>query len=141
MKNYEKFFILALNLEKTKKGRKNMTNADKYLKDGVDVEEFIGEFNDFISKQTESQSACVRLAQFLKYPAKPTLSEDEKVILRNINKDIYTIIGFDIHGLYLRSDNPNTCKEYSFYDMFNSLFQFIYDGEEYKISDLLGDEK
>ena len=118
-----------------------MTNAEKYLKDGVDDRDFAKALSNYISdggrEITDKEDIRIETLYFLIDEVKPILSEDEKVILRNTDKNIYTIIGFDVHGLYLRSDDDNSSKEYSFYDMFNSLFQFICDGEEYKISDLL----
>lgn len=118
-----------------------MTNAEKYLKDEVDVEEFIGEFNDFISKQTESQSAYVRLAQFLKYPAKPPLTENEKVILRNIPKEFVKIKRENHTGnIFVEKEKVENEEDWQFLIVYNHLFKFIRGGEEYKISELLGDE-
>lgn len=98
-----------------------MTNADKYLKDGVDADKFVGEFNDFVSKFPE-ESFYIRLAQFLKYPAKPTLSEDEKVILRH--RPLETeYIGKDSLGLYV-SQWDNRTGGYCYWE-FSNAFDFI----------------
>ena len=57
-----------------------MTNAEKYLKKGVDVEEFLnaiprGEITAWIS----NEGTCISikgLKEWLNTPVKPTLSED-----------------------------------------------------------------
>ena len=63
-----------------------MTNADKYLKDGVDVGEFANEILEAYMKGSNNESVFVTTTRFLKSEVKPTLTEDEKVILRNIDE-------------------------------------------------------
>ena len=104
-----------------------MTNAEKWLKEGVDAIDFVEEFNDFCAMQTNNQASSVRLAQFLSRAIKPTLTEDERAILRNIDTMIFKKIGRDsnedIYLLYSvdRGEPPET--EAFWY--FNHLFQFI----------------
>ena len=59
-----------------------MTNAEKYLKDNVSVEEFI---NAIINSVTDI-GGTYSLEKWLNNETKPTLTEDERVILRNIDK-------------------------------------------------------
>lgn len=56
-----------------------MTNAEKYLKDNVSVEEFINEFHNFCAKQNNNNASSIRLEQFLSRKVQPTLTEDERV--------------------------------------------------------------
>ena len=63
-----------------------MTNGDKYLKDGVDVEEFIITLSKSKSKLAfgfgGKDAMLIRdFKEWLNSEAKPTLTEDEKVIL------------------------------------------------------------
>lgn len=101
-----------------------MTNKDKYLKDGVSVEEFAKSIlNDSIYEPTEED-----IIAFLNKTCKPTLTEDERVILRNIKngyKYIYKTtekhlmlsnVSFKIKGTYISTRNI---------DQYNHLFQFI----------------
>ena len=69
-----------------------MTNADKYLKDRVDVEEFIGKIKNYFDCPYEGGPCTKSIENFFNQSVKPTLTEDEKVILRSIN-DRYTKIG------------------------------------------------
>lgn len=69
---------------------------------------------------------------------KPTLTEDERVILRNIYKKYKYITRDNSGNLYI--------KEQLFFllalpfSIYNHLFQFIKDGEEYSIEELLDNE-
>jgi len=106
-----------------------MTKAEKFLKDGVSVEDFInamprGEITAWIS----DQGTCISmegLKEWLNTPTKPTLSEDEKVILKSIKDDNWAIIGkTDFNELYL----ANYCKNCDVFvkEIFKKdLFQFI----------------
>ena len=67
-----------------------MTNDEKYLKDGVNPRKLFLAFKEYSVKHNcylESDE----FEQFMQEQAKPTLTEDEKVILRNINKKYITI--------------------------------------------------
>ena len=74
---------------------------------------------------------------FFEREVKPTLTEDEKVILRNINKEITTIR----RTAYGDLDVFNEYDDHSilYIHVYNHLFQFIKNGEEYYIKDLLGE--
>lgn len=61
-----------------------MTNKDKYLKDGVDVMQMLHDYN-------QTGQKCPSVWKWLEQSIKPTLTEDEKVILRNIPKDYVKI--------------------------------------------------
>ena len=99
-----------------------MTNAEKYLKDGVDVKRFAEELAIYMynSKNTEM------IDNFLNETIKPILTEDEKVILRNI-KEEYSAIGrkdgTPSIELYIKGKGNDDFKHcWCFY---NQLFQFI----------------
>ena len=99
-----------------------LTNKDKYLKDGVDIQEFLDRFQSFYMRKGNEilTNKKIALDTFLKEEIKkPTLTEDEKVILRNIGS--YKEIGRDNDGdLYLQDD----CKQF-INSLFGHLFQFI----------------
>ena len=95
-----------------------MTNAEKYLKDGVSVEKLIA------TMENELPLSYVDAAQFWKKTIKPTLTEDERVILRNMQPQP-TYITRDIDDdLTLRYDLTKGVR-YSTIPEFNHLFQFI----------------
>ena len=65
-----------------------MTNSEKYLKDGVDSRYFATALYKFIlqgSNTSEENSILGYINTFLDLPVQPTLTEDEKVILRNLH--------------------------------------------------------
>ena len=101
-----------------------MTNADKYMKDGVKLVDFIKDFKDYSHK--ENITAYSILASFLTQPVKPTLTEDEKVILRNIDKK-YKLILRQHNNIWIIEDNDGEkiyhgyCLNY--YE--SNLFKFI----------------
>lgn len=116
-----------------------MTNADKYLKDGVSAEEFAR----IILEDTIFNPTQEDIIAFLNKPCKPTLTEDERVILRNIDENEYQKIARQDGALFLINDNVyggrDTC--YMFGIIFKSdLFQFVKNGEEYEIAKLLKGE-
>lgn len=110
-----------------------MTNKDKFLRDGVSVEEFINElckkkeyvFEDKeygeITKTHDYEIYITDLVKWLNEQVAPILTEDEKVILRNIDTEAFEKIGRDETGhLYLWwEDNRYLFRGY------NHLFQFI----------------
>ena len=103
-----------------KEGRK-MTNTDKYLKEGVSVEELAGKIHCALLTSSESAfSYKVVIKKFFNAPITPKLTEDERVILRNIDKDLKTISRYD-NGLYLHFAKQGKMYFY----MYNHLFQFI----------------
>lgn len=105
-----------------------MTNAEKYLRDGVDVEELClkiateyakGSAIDWYKHIEEAVN------RFFTHQVKPTLSEDEKVILRNIDKN-YKYIERSSDGL-LRVVDTDTDDYIDFRCglPYSNLFQFI----------------
>ena len=69
------------------------------------------------------------------------LTDDERVILKNINQNNFDRIGRENGMLFLGTAEPYSAgkmsDEYLFYYMFSGLFKFIKDGEVFKIADLL----
>ena len=100
-----------------------MTNKEKYLKEGVSAEKFANELATYLQKQDKTIGfQYYNICQFLMKPITPTLTEDEKVILRNIGKN-FNIIGREENvGLKLKKEEHST---YYCMDMFSDLFQFI----------------
>ena len=108
-----------------------MTNKDKYLKDNVSVEELIQNLTNYINKT--QKPTYEKIKNFFEQKAQ-LLTEDERVILRSIDHDLRYIhrsnelLYFSCekgHKLWLRSPFGY------------SIFQFIKEGEEYSIEELL----
>lgn len=86
-----------------------MTNSEKYLKDGVSTDEFL---NNIIRFTTDNIGKCKGKSgievtkMFLETYVKPVLTDDEKVILKRINKDFEAIRrGVNSKVLQLWSDD------------------------------------
>jgi len=99
-----------------------MTNGEKYLKDGTDIKEFSRNMFNYLVNRDEPLK--IKIENYLQEDIKPTLTEDERVILKNIDKK-YTHIGrkdgTPSIELYIKSkDDFKHC--WCFY---NHLFQFI----------------
>lgn len=107
-----------------------MTNAEKFLKDRVSAREFREKLAQFIFGElgfydgTEGAIDEV-IGDFLDMIEKPTLTEDERVILRNIDKKFKSIKRANDSYLYLvKEDNAFRDIRYEF-EVFPNLFQFI----------------
>lgn len=103
-----------------------MTNAEKYLKDGVDEVAFAGELADiFLSKMEEKYPYAVdAFIDYFHDLAEPQLTEDEKVILRNLNEQIWEKIGRDKYGTLSLKTRTNDDDNF-FNCCYGHLFQFI----------------
>ena len=121
-----------------------MTNKDKFLRESVSVKEFAEELALSIILSIPIKDKTVgtisdKVISFLNKPIIPTLTEDERVILRNINTNYYPTIKKTGRTLYIVS-KEDTYKEIEY--MFKDhLFQFIKEGEECEIEKLLGDDE
>lgn len=120
-----------------------MTNADKYLKDGVDVEELINDlykYNDnrkYVTNEYAKIQSANFFRDFLQQPIKPTLTESEKNILEHIRLGEYNKIGRKLGGaLYLEKSNGNGIDS-GFDDFFEGIFEWIHEGEKYDIKELI----
>ena len=111
-----------------------MTNAEKFLKDGVDIKELCNGFSKFVNENGWTGQTDCTLIDYLKQPCKPTLTEDERVILRNLEPKMWNTI--------LREDNGDIAFGYKLSkryrslgrcEFYNHLFQFI--KERRRISD------
>ena len=99
-----------------------MTNADKYLKDGVDVNELINKIKNYFDCPYDGGPCTKSIENFFNQPIKPTLTEDEKVILRNINAQEYLLIQRDKNDKCLFI--LKLCG-IVYFGQYNHLFQFI----------------
>lgn len=101
-----------------------MTNAEKYLKDGVDI----GQLAREITELSWSNDDCLEdnITLYFRQQAKPTLTEDERVILRNIDKH-FTLIKREKEtgNIFVQSDSVVSESDWDFIVPFNHLFQFI----------------
>lgn len=99
-----------------------MTNAEKYLKDGVDgIRPLLDKCREIGAIDSGRE---FRIDQMLRDQATPTLTEDERVILRNIAYDSeYKYIYRSLGMLYLSENEKLTCVDRL--PAMHHLFQFI----------------
>ena len=106
-----------------------MTNAEKYLKEGVDVWQLANEIKKY--SENTIQLMPFNIEEFFKQQVKPTLTEDERVILKNLRCEKgayeYTKIGrtdLDSEGncdlILIDSDDESV-----WWGEYGHLFQFI----------------
>lgn len=102
-----------------------MTNADKYLRDGVSgIRPLLDKCREIGAIDSGRE---YRIDQMLRERAKPTLTEDERVILRNI-KSIHNVIGRNRDGniqLMCKEPRVKDCIWHINLSCYNHLFQFI----------------
>lgn len=115
-----------------------MTNAERYLKDGVIYHELACEIAVYMSNSSKS-GLVQNIDDFFKQRTRPLLSREEKSILRGVNNELYTVIGRDKNEDLYFDDEDHIFKA-PVTTLFGHLFRFINDGEEYKIKDLLNEE-
>ena len=103
-----------------------MTNKDYFLKDNVSVEEIGKEFFEYLKSEgiygCNSINISNYLEKFLNSEAKPTLTEDERVILRNLKKK-YKYIGKDGATLYVTELPPKKFEPRGSFDSIEELQQ------------------
>ena len=99
-----------------------MTNAEKYNLTREQTKELCYEIARFCNETVQAGM----IMDFFNTPIKPTLTEDERVILRNIKDGIDTIMSVTIcrNNGELYIEIPSTQEKIELY-MFNHLFQFI----------------
>lgn len=106
-----------------------MTNSEKYLKEGVNIDELTFKFDDWHFKNSDVIGYGEALFRFLQAEVKPTLTEDERVILRNIPTKYWQKICRDNYGvLEIRGEDEEIdlhTDNISDFDEYNHLFQFI----------------
>lgn len=64
-----------------------MTNAEKYLKDKNYTKDFISDYMIYCVRKKQDSVNLESLSLFFREEAKPTLTEDERVILRNMQPE------------------------------------------------------
>lgn len=80
-----------------------LTNKDKYLKDGVSPKAMWYEFKNWYN---DTQCTCAygeAIEIFMKESVKPTLTEDEKVILKLASKKHETIKRSEYNNLFINN--------------------------------------
>lgn len=106
-----------------------MTNAKFYLKPGIDTQMFMRSF---------LKSGIDDIAVWLTSDFEPILSVQEKVILESLPSK-YEYIG-RTHKDELYISIRKGQLDYSYF-VYQNLFKWIKRGEEYKISELLGEDE
>lgn len=101
------------------------TLADIYLKDGIDYGDLSMAIGMFLADRNQIGPVGL-IKEFFEQPVKPTLTEDEKVILRNVKK-LYKFIGKrELTGTPYISMKSRDKYLFATFDLFdNDLFQFI----------------
>lgn len=114
-----------------------MTNAEKYLKEGVSVKEFASELTEQLYYY-KPEYFEEEIHKFFNAPVQLTLTEDEKVILRNLRDNPKYIKRRGKYYLlcYDKIDNLGGITNGHDITAFGHLFQFIKNEEEYKIEEL-----
>lgn len=108
-----------------------MTNAEKYLKDEMLLKDFISDYIEYCRGKNKDSVYFESLSLFLRAEAKATLTEDERVILRNIDLQNFKAIGRKDDYLYLRYTDwsfdygDTDIKTLTFWYMYHDLFKFI----------------
>lgn len=112
-----------------------MTNAEKYLKKGVTPQQLIKAIGDYKTQKLPFD-IFDKMEEFFK-ASTITLTEDERVILRHIDKQF-----FYIQRIWGELQLTNKERTWCDYDLFvdDDVFQFIKEGEEYSIEELLKGE-
>ena len=100
-----------------------MTNGEKYLKDEVEAKEIWHKYQEFLMNNDKTENACT-FVEFMEEQSKPTLTEDERVILRNIDKT-YTHISRTYGDIWVGIGEETADSECKRVCVFNHLFQFI----------------
>ena len=97
-----------------------MTNKDKYLKDEADIKQLSKEIDNFVDKDLDMKYF---IPKFFEQEVKPALTEDERVILRNLPREWKYINRIDGRVCIKQEleDSTNLGINYLFPD----LFQFI----------------
>lgn len=102
-----------------------MTNAEKYLKNPDNYHDFACEIAIHMSNSIKN-GTVQNIDDFFKKQVKLTLSEDEKVILRNIEFKDYMVIGRKESGDLYVNDKEKDSFNGTWFIMFKKhLFQFI----------------
>ena len=115
-----------------------MTNAEKFLKDGVDIKEIAYGINEAYFDSYVEKNLIDCIYRWFETKTKPTLTENERVILNFIKNFDY--IGRDEKGLYYKLQDKDVKEKTTIiYNLTTNLFQFIKNGEEYSIKELLNE--
>ena len=102
-----------------------MINSEKYLKDKKELKDFLSDYIEYCKRNKQDSVNFESLSLFLMADVKAKLSEDERVILRNLNLDEFTHIGRHYLGdLFLKYKTGTILNEYNF-ECYRCLFQFI----------------
>ena len=109
-----------------------MTNAEKYLKDNVNIHEIACEMVKFLDNETNASNIFIDdIETYFMRKTKPTLTEDERVILRNIDKTQLELIGRtatdgELYLAYRYGTNKYEVMHETEFDMaYGHLFKFI----------------
>lgn len=102
-----------------------MTNADKFLREGVVAEELWKKFQEYYYKNKSKENDVGKaFINFFKQQATPTLTEAERVILENVGKD-YQRIERDDECLWVRGVDTDGFMATCYFKCYDHLFQFI----------------
>ena len=121
-----------------------MTRANKYNLTKKQVKELIKEIKKYLECPYEGGPCTKSIENFFNEQFLINITEDEKVILKNIDKKYIRIYRDNTpsHRLMLMSEYDEQGNRWcANLGINNNLFKFILPGEEYIISELLEEEE
>ena len=103
-----------------------MTNADKYNISEVQADKMSDEFAEWHQNNSDVRGYGEALYRFFQAKVKPTLTEDEKVILKNIKDDYITIAKDKAGELFIATERDEySIRGHNALEFKHDLFQFI----------------
>lgn len=102
-----------------------MTNAEKYLKDKNYTKDFVSDYMIYCVRKKQDSVNLESLSLFFREEAKPTLTEDERVVLKNIDKKFIKIGRDASNTIYFIFDEFTGMKAKYYANIFDNIFQFI----------------
>jgi hypothetical protein len=118
-----------------------MNNAEKYLKENIDVEDFANRLTNYYKTKVKEDAFLTNVIyqatiDFLQKRNVPQITKTEIGLLKTINLEIYDNVGRDLENdLYFDDDDGNFTIFVT--TLFGHLFQSINKGKKYKIKELL----
>lgn len=111
-----------------------MTNAERYLKDGADIKEIANGINEAYINFDEDEDLVDCVCRWFSTKTKPSLTDEERAILRSIPEGFKSIMRNEHGNLKLITRFGSYCDFW----IFNDLFNFIKDSEECIIKEIIG---
>lgn len=92
-----------------------MTNAERYLKNENYTKDFIRDYMIYCERKKQDSVNLESLSSFFREQVQPTLTEEERVILKNIGEDCISLMRVN-GAIFFHTEGKG---------IFPKLFQFI----------------